>query len=48
MSAKNELLALLRQSEGFVSGEELSRRLGVTRAAIWKNIELLRAEGYTV
>lgn len=32
----------------FISGEELSRRLGVSRAAIWKHIEKLRQEGYDI
>lgn len=48
MSAKAELLRLLRQSDTFISGEELSRQLGITRAAVWKNMELLREEGYTI
>ena len=48
MTAKDELLRLLRQTDAYLSGEELSRRLGVTRAAVWKNMELLRAEGYTI
>ncbi|WNR42415.1 biotin--[acetyl-CoA-carboxylase] ligase [Paenibacillus roseipurpureus] len=33
-------------SEGYVSGAEISRRLNVSRTAIWKHIEELRAEGY--
>ena len=32
-------------SDRFVSGSELARRLGVTRAAVWKQIEGLRALG---
>ena len=31
-----------------VSGEELSRLLGVSRTAIWKEIEKLREEGYRI
>lgn len=42
------ILQLLRVSSGFLSGEEISRRLGITRAAIWKNIEVLRKSGYKV
>lgn len=37
---------LLQQGDSHVSGEELSRLLGVTRAAVWKEMEKLRAEGY--
>ena len=48
MLQSEELLQLLRTSERFLSGEKLSRKLGVTRAAIWKKIEQLRAEGYEI
>ncbi|MEP6485264.1 MAG: biotin--[acetyl-CoA-carboxylase] ligase [Rudaea sp.] len=34
--------------DGFVSGSDLARRLGVTRAAVWKQIEALRALGAPV
>lgn len=39
---------LLRHRETAVSGQELSKVLGVTRAAVWKGIEALRQAGYTV
>ena len=46
---QEELLALLKESgEDYLSGEELSRRLGITRAAVWKAVEALRREGYQV
>ena len=32
----------------FVSGEDLSRAAGVSRTAIWKEVEKLRAEGYKI
>jgi BirA family biotin operon repressor/biotin-[acetyl-CoA-carboxylase] ligase len=32
----------------FVSGEEISRRLGVTRAAVWKQVRTLRSQGYEI
>jgi len=31
-----------------LSGEEISRRLGCSRAAVWKHIEELRQEGYEI
>lgn len=37
-----------KQEEGYVSGEELSRELDISRAAVWKHIENLREEGYTI
>ncbi|HHY91017.1 MAG TPA: HTH domain-containing protein, partial [Clostridiales bacterium] len=46
---KREILkALKEQKEGFVSGQELSERLGVTRAAVWKHIKQLQEEGYEI
>ncbi|MDD6490008.1 MAG: biotin--[acetyl-CoA-carboxylase] ligase [Clostridia bacterium] len=45
---KSEILSLLRNADGYVSGEELSKKLGVSRTAIWKNINLLRDEGYVI
>lgn len=42
--SRSEVLALLRQDE-YISGEEISRRLGVSRAAVWKAVRALRAEG---
>jgi BirA family transcriptional regulator, biotin operon repressor / biotin---[acetyl-CoA-carboxylase] ligase len=35
------------QSE-FLSGEELSRSLGISRAAVWKNIKKLQSLGYKI
>lgn len=43
---ENVLRLLLGQEA--VSGEEISRRLGVTRAAVWKKIEQLRAMGVCI
>lgn len=43
------ILSALRARPGqFVSGEELSRLLGVSRTAVWKEIEKLRADGYRI
>ena len=32
----------------FISGEEISRRMGTTRAAVWKQVQSLRAAGYKI
>lgn len=45
---KEAILTMLRQSGGYLSGQEISRNLGVSRAAVWKAIEKLREEGYTI
>lgn len=42
------ILHLFRTKEGYVSGELLSRELGVSRTAIWKHITALRNSGYTI
>ncbi len=45
---RDQVAALLAQSEGYLSGEEMSRALGVTRAAVWKEIEALRQAGWPI
>ncbi|MCX5687763.1 MAG: biotin--[acetyl-CoA-carboxylase] ligase [Candidatus Omnitrophica bacterium] len=37
-----------KNEEGYISGEEMSRELGISRAAVWKHIENLREEGYGI
>lgn len=45
---KDRILELLRQESGYLSGQEMSTLLGVSRAAVWKAVEALRKEGYTI
>ena len=45
---KTDILQYLRKSGGFVSGEEISRHFGVSRAAVWKVITALREDGYAI
>lgn len=45
---KAEILALLRGSDKFVSGQELCNRFGVSRTAVWKVINQLKKEGYRI
>ncbi len=46
---KDKVLEILAQQKGdAVSGSEIGRRLGLTRAAVWKNIKALREEGYRI
>src|SRR3989339_659242 len=42
------IIRMFKEKDGFVSGEEMSRRLGITRAAIWKKIKALRERGYEI
>ena len=46
--SKQKILSLLNQSEGYLSGAEMSRQLGISRAAISKAVESLRQEGYEI
>lgn len=45
---KEKILKLLLKKEGYLSGEEISNELGVTRTAIWKNIQKLKTMGYVI
>ena len=47
--SRETVLALLRAREGeYLSGEELSRQLGLSRTAVWKAVDALRREGYAI
>jgi BirA family biotin operon repressor/biotin-[acetyl-CoA-carboxylase] ligase len=47
MTIREQLLQIFKESgDQFLSGEEVSKRLGVSRTAVWKHIEELREEGY--
>ena len=47
--SRQDVLRFLRTHAGtFLSGEELSRQLGLSRAAVWKAVDALRREGYTI
>ena len=49
MTTKEKLAHLLENSGGaFVSGNEVADSLGITRAAIWKNVQQLQKEGYRI
>ncbi|RPJ09744.1 MAG: biotin--[acetyl-CoA-carboxylase] ligase [Deltaproteobacteria bacterium] len=43
-----ETLRLLKSHSGFLSGEEISRHLKLTRTAVWKRIGGLRKAGYVI
>ena len=48
MTADERIVSWLREATGAVSGEELARRLGCSRAAVWKRIGGLRRQGYRI
>lgn len=42
------ILRLFRDQDGFVSGQQISRSLNISRSAVWKHITALRESGYVV
>jgi BirA family biotin operon repressor/biotin-[acetyl-CoA-carboxylase] ligase len=47
--SRQTVLNLLRTQPGaFVSGEQISEKLGLSRTAVWKAVESLRKEGYAI
>jgi BirA family biotin operon repressor/biotin-[acetyl-CoA-carboxylase] ligase len=48
-SSEELVLAFLAEAgDEFVSGEAISDKLGLTRAAVWKHVNALRAQGYRI
>ncbi len=45
---KTEILRMLREKDGYVSGQQLCEELGVSRTAVWKVINQLKEEGYQI
>ena len=45
---KEEILRVLRERGDYVSGEQMAELLGVSRAAIWKQVQSLSREGYEI
>ena len=45
---KQEILKCLKNATSYTSGEELSVRLGVTLAAVWKAVNTLIDDGYVI
>ncbi len=45
---RGKILSILQETDNYISGEEMSRRLGISRAAVWKHIKKLKEEGYSI
>ncbi|MFC1510139.1 biotin--[acetyl-CoA-carboxylase] ligase [Candidatus Omnitrophota bacterium] len=45
---QDQIISVLKSQSGYVSGEQLSRDLKISRAGIWKNIDQLRRGGYDI
>lgn len=45
---KEKILALLKSTSDYVSGQDICNQLGVSRTAVWKNINALKQGGYEI
>lgn len=43
-----KIAEILMNSDNFISGEEISEKLGISRAAVWKHIKTLKENGYDI
>jgi BirA family biotin operon repressor/biotin-[acetyl-CoA-carboxylase] ligase len=48
VNTDERIVGWLREAGGAISGEELARRLGCSRAAVWKRMAALRRQGYGI
>jgi len=49
VDTKDRILKKLIQNKGkFISGEQISDKIGVSRTAVWKHILKLKEEGYEI
>lgn len=48
MHMKTKILRILKSREDIISGEDLSKRLNVTRVTVWKHIKSLQDLGYEI
>lgn len=48
MSRQKVLELLKSRPTDYLSGEEIAKRLGLSRAAVWKAVDALRKEGYSI
>jgi BirA family biotin operon repressor/biotin-[acetyl-CoA-carboxylase] ligase len=45
---KQQILTMLRESGGYLSGQEICERLNVSRTAVWKSMKQLKEQGYEI
>lgn len=45
---KTDILTRLRESDTFVSGQELCEEFGVSRTAVWKAVNALKSQGFLI
>lgn len=45
---KTEILMMLRETDDYISGQELCEKFGVSRTAVWKAVNQLKEAGYEI
>lgn len=45
---REKIIELLKKNKEYVSGDQMSHRLGITRQALWKHIQELKDSGYEI
>jgi BirA family biotin operon repressor/biotin-[acetyl-CoA-carboxylase] ligase len=48
MPRPDEFLSLLGSQTGYISGQTLAKKAGISRSAVWKQIKMLRRYGYAI
>ena len=48
MDRKQQVLGKLRETDGYLSGQQLCEALGISRTAVWKIVGKLKQEGYPI
>lgn len=45
---KQKILDILKNADGYISGERISEQLSISRAAVWKHIKKFKESGYEI
>ncbi len=45
---KTEIVQLLKEADGYISGQQICEQFHVSRTAVWKVMEQLKKEGYSI
>src|SRR3989338_996121 len=48
MTAHDRIIQFMKEADSYVSGEDMSETLKISRAAVWKYIDHLRKDGYDI
>lgn len=48
MPEPGEFLSLFQSESGYISGQDLAKKAGISRSAVWKQIRTLRRFGYSI